>query len=180
MYAYGNMMWCKLISRRKQRANFGVQQEFNGKTKYENSNCEELLGADLLDENPRGQGILLSRLKNYYNSLGLIENSTRQDYIIKTIRYNMLLIGLFLFLEGSGSNMHVMYLPLLRHTYKIETYSWESTCLVYLYNFLCKNARKDISTFSACTVLLQAWGWSRVSSLASINCNPFTFMYPTK
>lgn len=41
----------------------------NGKTNLAKSICEELLGDDLLDNNPRGQGILLMRLKNYYNDI---------------------------------------------------------------------------------------------------------------
>lgn len=152
----------------------------NGKTNYANSICEELLGADLLDDNPRGQGILLSRLKNYYHSLVLNENSTEDEYIIKTRCYIMLLIGCFLFPEGTGSTMHVMYLNLLRNVDRISGYNWGSACLAYLYSSLCKNARKDASTFSACVVLLQAWGWSRLPSLAPVNCNPFTFPYATK
>ena len=83
----------------------------------------ELLGADLLDDNSRGQGILLSRLKAYYNSLQLDENSTEEARIIKTRCHIMLLIGSFLFLEGSGSSMHVMYLPLLRHVDRIGSYN---------------------------------------------------------
>lgn len=76
--------------------------------------------------------------------------------IIKTRCYLILLIDSFLFLEGSGSSMNIMYLPLLRHLDKIGTYSWGSTCLSYLCNSLCKNTKKDTSTFYGCTVLLQA------------------------
>ncbi|KAI5383497.1 hypothetical protein KIW84_070759 [Lathyrus oleraceus] len=56
--------------------------------------------------------------------------------------------------QGSGSSMHVMYLPLLRHVDRIGSYSWGSACLAYLYSFLCKNSHKDTSTFSGCAVLL--------------------------
>ncbi|XP_050890129.1 protein MAIN-LIKE 2-like [Lathyrus oleraceus] len=106
----------------------------NGKTNYANSICMELLDTDLLDDNARGQGILLSRLKSYYNSLYLDEHSTEDARIIKTRCYIMLLLGSFLFPEGSGSSMHIMYLPLLRHIDRIGSYSWGSACLAYLYN----------------------------------------------
>ncbi|XP_050914517.1 protein MAIN-LIKE 2-like [Lathyrus oleraceus] len=152
----------------------------NGKTNYANSICMELLETDLLDDNARGQGILLSRLKSYYNSLYLDEHSTEDARIIKTRCYIMLLIGSFLFPEGSGSSMHIMYLPLLRHVDRIGSYSWGSACLAYLYSSLCKNSHKDTSTFSGCAVLLQAWGWSRLPSLAPVNNNPFTFPYAQK
>ena len=110
----------------------------NGKTNYVNSICMDLLDADLLDDNSRGQGIILSRLKAYYNNLQLDENSTKEARIIKTWCYIILLISLFLFPEGSGSSMHVMYLPLLRHVDRIGSCSWGSTCLAYLYSSLCK------------------------------------------
>ena len=152
----------------------------NGKTNYANSICMDLLETDLLDDNARGQGILLSRLKSYYNSLYLDEHSTEDARIIKTRCYIMLLIGSFLFPEGSGSSMHIMYLPLLRHIDRIGSYSWGSACLAYLYSSLCKNCHKDTSTFSGCAVLLQAWGWSRLPSLAPVNNNPFTFPYAKK
>ncbi|XP_050874518.1 protein MAIN-LIKE 2-like [Lathyrus oleraceus] len=92
----------------------------------------------------------------------------------------MLLLGSFLFPEGSGSSMHIMYLPLLRDIDRIGSYSWGSACLAYLYSSLCKNCHKDTSTFSGCAVLLQAWGWSRLPSLAPVNSNPFTFPYAKK
>ncbi|XP_050872642.1 protein MAIN-LIKE 2-like [Lathyrus oleraceus] len=152
----------------------------NGKTNYANSICMELLDTDLLDDNARGQGILLSRLKSYYNSLYLDEHSTEDARIIKTRCYIMLLLGSFLFPEGSGSSMHIMYLPLLRDVDRIGSYSWGSACLAYLYSSLCKNSHKDTSTFSGCAVLLQAWGWSRLPSLAPVNNNPFTFPYAKK
>ncbi|KAI5391148.1 hypothetical protein KIW84_076128 [Lathyrus oleraceus] len=82
--------------------------------------------------------------------------------------------------QGSGSSMHIMYLPLLRHIDRICSYSWGSACLAYLYSSLCKNSHKDTSTFSGCAVLLQAWGWSRLPSLAPVNNNPFTFPYAKK
>ncbi|XP_050896352.1 protein MAIN-LIKE 2-like [Lathyrus oleraceus] len=152
----------------------------NGKTNYANSICMELLNTDLLDDNARGQGILLSRLKSYYNNFYLDEHSTEDARIIKTRCYIMLLLGSFLFPEGSGSSMHIMYLPLLRHIDRIGSYSWGSACLAYLYSSLCKNSHKDTSTFSGCAVLLQAWGWSRLPSLAPVNSNPFTFPYAKK
>lgn len=110
----------------------------------------------MLDNNPRDQGILLLHLKTYYNSLILDENSTEERKIIKIRCYIMLLIGSLLFPECIGSSIHVMYLPLLRHLYKIGTFNWGSTCLSYLYNFLCKNTKKDTSTFSGCVIILQA------------------------
>ncbi|KAI5430220.1 hypothetical protein KIW84_034700 [Lathyrus oleraceus] len=98
----------------------------NHKTNYANSICMDLLDANLLDDNSRGQGILLSRLKAYYNNLHLDEHSTEEARIIKTRCYIILLIGSFLFLEGSGYSMHVMYLPLLRHVDRIGSYNWGS------------------------------------------------------
>lgn len=149
----------------------------NGNTNFANSICKEFLGADLLDNNLRDQGILPSRLKTDYDCLTLDENYTKERKIIKTRCYIMLLIGSLLFPKGSGSSMHVKYLPLLRNIDKIGTYSWGSTCLSYLYCSLYNNTKKDTSIFYECAVLLQTQGWYKLSSLAPINNNNFTFPY---
>lgn len=95
----------------------------NGKTNFSNSIYEGLLGSNVLNDNSRGQCILLSRLKTYYNSLTLDENSIEESKIIKIRCYIMLLIGSLLFPKGSHSSMHFIYFTLLRHLRKIGTYS---------------------------------------------------------
>lgn len=119
----------------------------NGNTNLAKIMCEELLGANLIDDTPRGQCILLTCLKTHYRGISLTENSTEQQKIIKIICYIMLLIVSFLFPYSTGCSVHIMYLPLLRNIDKIGTYSWCYTCLSYIFNSLCKTAKKHTSIF---------------------------------
>ncbi|XP_050908602.1 protein MAIN-LIKE 2-like [Lathyrus oleraceus] len=160
----------------------------NGKVNHVNDICNELLGAPLLDDEPegdtssqaRGQGINLKYLRQYYNSIVLSEDSTEYEKIIKARCYIMILFGNFLFPESTGNSVNIMYLPLLRNINKVNTYSWGSAVLAHLYSALCKNAKKNTCTFFSCAYLLQAWGWSRMSSLAPENERPFAFPFATK
>ncbi|CAK8534380.1 unnamed protein product [Lathyrus sativus] len=72
----------------------------------------------------------------------------------------MLLIGLFLCPDTSGNVVHYMYLVLLDDIDKIRTFSWGSATLA--------------------RVLLQAWGWLRMTNLAPIQQNNFEFLYATR
>lgn len=62
-------------------------------------------------------------------------------YAFKIMCYIIILIDSFLFLKDSGSTMHVIYLPLLRHIDQIEKYSWSLTCLSSLYILCVKTER---------------------------------------
>lgn len=93
----------------------------------------------------------------------------------------MILFGNFLFLESTSNSVNIMYLPLLRTINKVNTYIWGSTVLAHLYSAMCRTAKKNTCTFFSCAYLLQAWGWSRMSSLAPINERPFVFrLQPSK
>ncbi|CAK8537271.1 unnamed protein product [Lathyrus sativus] len=92
----------------------------------------------------------------------------------------MLLIGLFLCPDASGNDIHPMYLALLNDIDKIRTYSWGSATLSHLYQSLCNNAIENLGNFTGCGVLLQAWGWSRMTNLAPIQQNNFEFPYATR
>jgi hypothetical protein len=103
----------------------------NGRVNQDNSICNELLGAPLCEDTttgqtlgqPRGQGINLKYLKQYYSSITLNEESTEYEKIIKAQCYIMILFGKFLFPESTGNTVNIMYLSLLRNINKVDTYS---------------------------------------------------------
>ena len=153
----------------------------NGSVQQPNSLCEELLGGDMVEGgDARGQGILLTKLKNHYATLELNENSSELAKIIKPRTYIMILFGTFLFPESTGNSVNFMYLNLLRDFEKTRKYSWGSAVLAHLYSSLCKNAIKEKYTFYGCAFLLQAWGWLRMESLNPVNNNTSIFTYATK
>ena len=153
----------------------------NGSVQQPNSQCEELLGRDMVEGGgARGQGILLTNLKRHYASMELNENSSENDRVVKARTYIMILFGTFLFPESTGNSVNFMYLHLLTNFEKTRKYSWGSAVLAHLYSSLCKNAVKEKCTFYGCAFLLQAWGWWRMESLNPVNNNTFGFPYATK
>lgn len=119
----------------------------NGQVNQYNAICEQLLGADLIDDTTRGQGINLKYLKQYYSNMVLTADATEEEKIMKTRCYIMILFGNFLFPETTGIMVNMMYLTLLRDLNKTRTYSWGSIVLSHLYSALCKCAHKDTCSF---------------------------------
>ncbi|CAK8532441.1 unnamed protein product [Lathyrus sativus] len=70
-----------------------------------------------------------------------------------------------------------MYLPLLDDVDKIKQYSWGSATLAHLYHSLCHNSIANTGNWTGCGVLLQSWGWSRMTNLAPIQQNQFEFPF---
>ena len=70
----------------------------NGSVQQPNSQCEELLGRDMVEGGgARGQEILLTDLKRHYASMELNENSSENDRVVKSRTYLMILFGTFFF-----------------------------------------------------------------------------------
>jgi len=51
---------------------------------------------------------------------------------------------------------------------EVGQYSWGSAYLATLYRSLCDGAIYGTSDMPGCTILLQAWAWSRMSCLAPV------------
>ncbi|XP_050889584.1 serine/threonine-protein phosphatase 7 long form homolog [Lathyrus oleraceus] len=155
-----------------------------GNVQQPNQICVQMLGVDLVEgegsAKARGQGIKLSSLQLYHDSITLTEESSEQEKVIKTRVYIMLLFGNLLFPEGTGNSINFMYLSLLGDIDRISTYSWGSAVLAFLYSSLCKNAQNEHCTFSGCAFLLQTWGWWRLPRLAPENPNDYSFPYATR
>lgn len=142
----------------------------NGQVNQDNAICTQLLGADLIVDTARGQGIHLRYLKAHYSSMVLTAEATEKEKIMKTQCYIMILFGNFLFPEKTSNSINMMYLSLLRNLNKTRTYSWGSTSV----------HKRIPALFFSCVFLLQAWGWSRMPMLAPLNERGFRFPYATK
>ena len=151
-----------------------------GQTNVAYSKAQELLGVELTDSDRKGQSIKMTWLKENYDALELNQNSSIEDKLRKTRMYILLLFGSLLFADTNGNTVHIQFLPLLENLDKICRYSWGAATLAHLYRNLCRCAKKNVNNFAGCGVLLQAWGWSRMPTLAPINPNPFQFPYGTK
>lgn len=108
----------------------------NGQVNQDNAICVQILGADLIDDTAKGQGVNLRYRKKYYSNMVLTVDATEEEKIMKIRCYIMILFGKFLFPKTTGNTVNMMYLSLLRNLNKTRTYSWGSTVLSHLYSAL--------------------------------------------
>ncbi|PNX84522.1 serine/threonine-protein phosphatase 7 long form-like protein [Trifolium pratense] len=90
--------------------------------------------------------------------------------------YILILIGGLLMPDKSSNRVHLCWLPLLKDLEKAGEYSWGSACLATLYRNLCKSSQAGVLSIGGCALLLQTWGWSRMSKIAPHN--PIKSTYP--
>ncbi|XP_058726085.1 protein MAIN-LIKE 2-like [Vicia villosa] len=144
-----------------------------------NSLCHQALDIDLIEgqAGARGQGVNLKRLKDYYPTFRLDDDSSQEIILQKTMCYLILLFGNVLFPDSTGNTVNFMYLRLLMDFTRVSLYSWGSVVLAMLYQSLCKNAKNDSCTFYGCALLVQVWGWWRMPIMTPINRTSWTFPY---
>ncbi|XP_039687054.1 uncharacterized protein [Medicago truncatula] len=83
--------------------------------------------------------------------------------------YVLYLIGSRIMPNNSGNLVHLSFLQLLdKSPEEVGQYSWGSACLATLYRSLCDGAIYGNTEMPGCTILLQAWAWSRMSCLAPV------------
>ncbi|XP_060209365.1 serine/threonine-protein phosphatase 7 long form homolog [Lycium barbarum] len=67
--------------------------------------------------------------------------------------------------DTSGSNLKLMYLPMLEDVNTIGSYSWGSATLASLYHYLCKASQAKQHEIAGFLPLLQVWAWERITVL---------------
>ncbi|KAG8486509.1 hypothetical protein CXB51_019848 [Gossypium anomalum] len=96
--------------------------------------------------------------------------------VMQAVRaYIMHLIGGVLMTNTHGSDVHLMYLPLLSYLHNTRSYSWGSSVLAILYCELCRMTDPSAVDIGGCLILLQSWALYRMSFLASISHQSYTF-----
>ncbi|KAI5671654.1 hypothetical protein M9H77_12018 [Catharanthus roseus] len=76
-----------------------------------------------------------------------------------------LLLGGHMFSNFTGSLVHMRYLSLLEDFEAINTYSWGSCVLDFLYRHLCTAALGGARQIEGALVILQIWAWSHIPLL---------------
>lgn len=83
--------------------------------------------------------------------------------------YVLYMIGKVLMPNNSGNLVHLKWLPIVNKTpYEIGQYSWGSAVLATLYRALCDGAVNGCKDIGGCTILLQAWAYSRMTCIAPV------------
>ncbi|KAK7271576.1 hypothetical protein RJT34_27598 [Clitoria ternatea] len=126
--------------------------------------CRELLGAappkNTWDDETLELSWLATKFEKLPNdaSMTVVKQHTRA-YILR-------LIGGLLMPDRLGTKVDLMYLPLLENLSKVGHYSWGSAVLACLYRELCRASKTGSTEIGGCLVLLQAWAWDRIPTVA--------------
>ncbi|KAL9680949.1 hypothetical protein QQ045_012730 [Rhodiola kirilowii] len=76
--------------------------------------------------------------------------------------YILVMLGSSLFLDSSGNDVSLHYLPLLADLDAISEYSWSSAALAFLYRSLCNACESTHTQLSGCAILIQLWAWEHL------------------
>lgn len=122
--------------------------------------CEELLGRRPDGNSLQGSALKLSWLRMHF----LQPPSDADDLIVQQYAraYILALIGGALFADKSGSDVQLIFLPLLRDFVAAGRLSWGSATLAHLYRELCRASKAGASEIAGPLILLQLWAWERL------------------
>ncbi|XP_040940661.1 protein MAIN-LIKE 2-like [Gossypium hirsutum] len=133
--------------------------------------CYELLGR--FPSEGKFATLRFSWLKANFEHLPNI--ATELEVKQATRGYIMHLIGGVLMPDSHGSEVSLMYLPLLSNLHNTRSYSWGSAVLATLYRELCRTTDPSAMDIGGCLILLQSWALYRMPFLASISHQPYIF-----
>ncbi|XP_031266286.1 serine/threonine-protein phosphatase 7 long form homolog isoform X2 [Pistacia vera] len=121
--------------------------------------CEELLGVRPDPSVLHGSTLKLRWLRGHFQCLPL-----DADVVTTQCYARAYILGLLgsLFADKSGSDVQLIFLPLLRDFKYVGKFSWGSAILAYLYRELCRASKKGASEVSGPLMLLQLWAWERL------------------
>ncbi|QHN78699.1 uncharacterized protein DS421_19g663600 [Arachis hypogaea] len=71
--------------------------------------------------------------------------------------YIMMLLGTQLFADKSGNRIHIRWLPYVARLEEMDTYSWGSAALAWLYRCMCRVANRHVVKLVGPLQLLQSW-----------------------
>jgi len=141
-----------------------------GRTEIPWDTIESVLGSALTKRGRDGLSIKLSWLHKYITGNGM-PGPPSDLHLFRT--YVFYLIGTRLMPNYTGNLVHLKWLPLLNKSpQEVGQYSWGSACLAVVYRSLCEAAEFGVNKFEGCTLLLQAWAYSRMICIAPVPRNP--------
>ena len=127
--------------------------------------CLELLGVVPPDDRLHGSRLSLVWLTEHFQDLAFDADEAAIQCYARA--YILQLMGGCLFMDKSGNNMHLLFLPLLADFEMAGQYSWGSAGLAWLYREMCRASHRDVTDIAGPLLLLQLWAWDRVPILAS-------------
>ncbi|XP_073120213.1 serine/threonine-protein phosphatase 7 long form homolog [Henckelia pumila] len=96
----------------------------------------------------------------------MINDESTDDDVVKYSRcVALLIIGGCMFSDSESSAVKLMYLSFLEDIDMVNTYSWGSAVLAYLYHELCNTCMELKKDLCGPLQTLQIWVWSRITLL---------------
>lgn len=138
---------------------------------------ENLLGRNIDQSSRERKTVKLTWLRDYIEQLAGDESPETLVYHFRA--YCLYLIGSVLFPDKTGNLVHIKWLAMLeKEPIEIGTYSWGSACLSCLYRGMCDAAYKGVHDIMGCTILIQAWAYSRITCMAPKPKSNIPDMFP--
>jgi hypothetical protein len=126
--------------------------------------CARLLGKVPPETKIRGGRVRTSWLRNEF---AIIPEEADQVILDQYARaYIFMFITGCLFSDHSGSLVHLSFLALLENLDEMDTYSWGSAALAWLYRQMCGASVKNATQIGGAVILIQMWAYEHISFLA--------------
>ncbi|XP_073147080.1 serine/threonine-protein phosphatase 7 long form homolog [Henckelia pumila] len=94
------------------------------------------------------------------------DDSTNEDVAKFSRCVALLIIGGCMFSNSEITAVKLMYLPFIQDIDKVNTYSWGSAVLAYLYRELCNTSMELKKDLCGPLQILQIWVWSSITLLS--------------
>ncbi|KAL9686393.1 hypothetical protein QQ045_023851 [Rhodiola kirilowii] len=121
--------------------------------------CSSLLGV----VPPTGRRDTSVRRTWFRDNMKEIPEDASEEVIQRYARaYILVMLGSSLFLDSSGSDVSLHYLPLLADLDVISEYSWGFATLAFPYRSLCNACESTHTQLNGCAILIQLWAWEHL------------------
>ncbi|XP_026424036.1 protein MAIN-LIKE 1-like isoform X1 [Papaver somniferum] len=101
--------------------------------------------------------------------------------------YLLYVIGSIICSDKSGASVHVYFLQCLEDLNRVNTYSWATACLAWIYHHLGQGSRSEVSSMAGCMTVLQVWVYDHFPILERHDiksgyekCDPRAALYVAK
>ncbi|KAI3861935.1 hypothetical protein MKX03_004443 [Papaver bracteatum] len=79
--------------------------------------------------------------------------------------YLLYVIGYIVCGDKSGSRVNAYFLQCLENLDKVNTYSWATTCLAWIYHHLGQDSRAEVYSMAGCMTILHVWFYDHFPTL---------------
>ncbi|XP_075494776.1 serine/threonine-protein phosphatase 7 long form homolog [Primulina tabacum] len=141
----------------------GVDTAYNKHTLQQR--CATWLGFTPTSSQIKGAHLYLTALLDHCLNNMINDQSTEEDVAQYSRCVAILIIDGCMFPDSEGAAVKLMYLQFFEEIELVNTYSWGSAVLAYLYRELCDTSMKLKVDLCGSVQILQIWVWSRITLL---------------